>query len=75
MCHLPASRNSEEEIEGLRSKEGAALQNESLMGWESRKPERRGQKEGDKKRNLANDGDSSSHMKCIMFLNLSIICV
>lgn len=50
MCHLPTSRNSEEEIGGLRSKEGAALQNESLMGWESRKPERKGQKEGDKKR-------------------------
>lgn len=47
---LPASRNSGEEIGDLRSKEGAALQNESLMGWESRKPERKGQEEGDKKR-------------------------
>lgn len=50
MCHLPTSRNSGEEIGGLRSKEGAALQNKSLMGWESRKPERKRQEEGDKKR-------------------------
>lgn len=46
-CLLP--RNSGEEIGGLRSKGGAALQSESLMGWESRKLERKEQKEGARK--------------------------